>query len=346
MSTQVDGQWRSGAQHAEPQRSELSAAGGFPAKSGGGRGVVDSTDAGEGETGCTARSAVRPAALPCPPNEQLKEKPKEKKGLRSSGCDVGRRFELEVWGAIQKFGADHVAVLTTTPGDIVNGEFVKVQDYAEASRRWNSLNSGALQGRWVQWALVMQRHKDGGIHFHVCVVHREDIRGQIDFAELKRRNYRSVNKALSDEWAFLRDVMPRYGFGPRVEFLPVRDVASLGRYLARYLRREIGTRRKCDRGARLLRYSQSWQRTVRGAFSWCDKRALRAKARGEEIAVRFYHSQEAMERELGRAWKWKLRRLLWCGEAVYHAALAAIVAELECYNGFEFAMCEVLEDGS
>lgn len=227
---------------------------------------------------------------------------------------------------------------------MVNGEFQKVHEYAEASRRWNSLNTGALQGRWLQWALVMQRHKDGGVHFHVCVVHRDDIRGDLNFAEVKRRIYRTANDALKAEWEFLRGVMPKYGFGPRVEFLPVMDVESLGRYLARYLRKEVGRRRKCDRRARLLRYSLSWERTVQGAFSWCDRRSLRAKARAEEIGIKFFRSPAAMENALGKAWKWKLRRLLWCAEAAYIGFVFAIERELEFYGGFEFAMQAVFAD--
>ena len=58
-------EWRSGVQHVRPEPNELSAAGGFPAKSGGGRGVVDLDGTGMGEPGCAARSAARPAALPC-----------------------------------------------------------------------------------------------------------------------------------------------------------------------------------------------------------------------------------------------------------------------------------------
>lgn len=236
-----------------------------------------------------------------------------------------------------KFGVEHVALWTSTPGDIVDGKFVKVTDWAEASRRWHSLQSNANAGRWQQWAMVMQRHKDGGVHYHACVVHREDVRGNLNFAALRKRDYRTANPALRAEWEFWRETAPKYGFG-RVEFLPVYEVEGFGRYLARYLKREIGCRRKEDSKARLLRYSQSWERCVMGAFTWTDTRALRARERAEEVTVKFFGNADRRDREMGKAWKWRMRRLLWCAETMFPIFLDQIEQELDCYGGFEVAM--------
>ena len=64
--------------------------------------------------------------------------------------------------------------------------------------------------------------------------------------------------------------MGGYGLGV-ANLMPMQGEAEgLGRYVARYVARELGTRKKEDRQARLVRYSQSWERVVVGPFSWCD----------------------------------------------------------------------------
>ncbi len=299
--------------------------------------VVIQPAANEGGAGC-GREAAAPA-LPCPPIGQLPRK------VVHSSVNVGRVLEIEIWAAVMKFGVGRVGLWTSTPGDFRDKEgFVKVTDWKEASARWKSL-IGHVSMDWIQWVLVMQRHKDGGIHYHVCFVHREDIRGTLDFAALKKRDYRSANAALRAEWQkwnFKNGVQLKHGFG-RVEVLPVYEMEGFGRYLSRYLKREIGTRRKEDAGARLVRYSQTWDKVVHGPFSWADMRALRARVRAAEVAINFYGTEAKMEVELGRAWKWKLRRLLWCSETLYTAALAEIERDLEFYRGFEFILGQVFE---
>ena len=100
----------------------------------------------------------------------------------------GRAFEVEICAAIARFGVDRCGLWTSTPGDTdLLGEFQKVMDRQEASRRWDSLNSNVVRRRpWTQWAGVLQRHKDGGVHYHFFIVHEENIRGAIDFDAVKR----------------------------------------------------------------------------------------------------------------------------------------------------------------
>jgi len=251
-------------------------------------------------------------------------------------------LEIEVLAAIMRNGPERVGLWTSTPGEVVDGKFVKVSDWREASRRWNSLISNASK-KWIQWVCVMQRHKDGGVHYHVCFVSEKDIRGALDWEALRRRDYRSANEALREEWAFWREVAPKYGFG-RVEVLPVRDANSLGRYLARYLARELGKRREGDRRARLVRYSQSWQRVVVGPFCWADVAALRARRRGEAFVKEFFGGcWGRVEHTLGRAWRWKLSRLLWASDAVYPRILDAVRADLKLYSGIEFVLNDVIQ---
>jgi hypothetical protein len=225
---------------------------------------------------------------------------------------------------------------TSTPGDLnVLGEFEKVTDFGEASRRWNSLRTSAIARReeWLQWALVMQRHKDGGVHYHVLVVHRDDVRSGLDFDAVRRRDYRSANAALRAEWSFWRDVHARYGFG-RVEFLPLYDANGAGKYLARYLRREIGTRREMDSGAQLFRFSRSWERVVHGEACWCDTRQARAMRRAAEVGLIGWGSEDSMVIDLGPRWKWRLRRVLWCSDDDYREVLLRAHEYAESHGGF------------
>ena len=255
--------------------------------------------------------------------------------------DGGRSFEIEVCAAVAKWGASRVALWTSTPGEVdVLGTFQKVHDWREASRRWDSLNSNVIRRRpWVQWAMVMQRHRDGGVHFHACVIHESDVRGELDFDALRRRDYRSANLALRAEWAVWRQVAPRYGFG-RVEFMPVYDGDGLGRYLARYLRREIGKRREADTRAQLFRFSRSWERAVKGEACWADMRAKRARRRGEIVGNRLWGSLDAMVDELGAQWRWKLKRLLWCADDVFPVVLEDAADALQYAGGALVAIDE------
>jgi hypothetical protein len=256
----------------------------------------------------------------------------------------GRSFEVEICSAIARFGADRCGLWTSTPGETdLLGQFQKVLDWREASRRWDSLNSNVVRRRpWTQWGGVMQRHKDGGVHYHFFVVHKENIRGEIDFDAVKRGNYRSAPPALRKEWEFWRRTAPRYGFG-RVEFLPVRYVEGVGRYLARYLRREIGRRRECDSHAQLFRFSRSWQRVVLGDACWCDRRALRARQNAAELGAKLWGSEERMIADLGEHWRWKLRRVLWLPLGDLSSVVTRARDYLECYDGKLMALEDALK---
>jgi hypothetical protein len=272
-------------------------------------------------------SAPAPAGIPCPPNGQLKQG----NGWKS-GANASKILQLEIDGAARRFGTDHVGMLTLSFPD-------EVHDMVEASRRLNSLFTGALRERFVQFVTVLQRHKRHGLHAHTAVVVDWDIRGNLSWEALKRRQYGSAPRRLRDEWAFLRDLLPRYGFG-RHELLPMRGHSEgLGRYLARYLSRELGTRRKGDRGARLVRYSQSWERVVVGPFTWNDRRTQRARERAVELAIRLWGSWGKMLRDVGPNWKYHLLRTLYCGPE-YDGIVTTAEHDLEFYAGVQFALDE------
>ncbi len=209
------------------------------------------------------RGPARPSALPCPPNGQLNQGSNWK--CRQSTAKI---LQIEIDGAVRKYGENHVGMLTLGCPD-------EVHEMDEFQRRYNSLMTHFLRARFIQTAAVVQRYKHG-IHSHLAVVTEWDMRGRLNFKALKRRDYRSAPQRLRQEWKLFREVLPGYGFG-RHELLPMYgDSSGLGRYLARYLVRELGTRRCGDKRHKLVRYSQSWERCVLGQFTWCDRRAKRA----------------------------------------------------------------------
>jgi hypothetical protein len=214
----------------------------------------------------------------------------------------------------------------------------EVLEMDEFQRRYNSLMTHFVRERFIQTAAVIQRYRHG-IHAHLAVVTDWDMRGRLDFKALKRRDYRSAPQRLRQEWKLFREVLPGYGFG-RHELLPMYgDSSGLGRYLARYLVRELGTRRRGDKRHRLVRYSQSWERCVVGQFTWCDRRAKRAMERAEELAKRLWGTWGRMIWDIGPNWRYKLMRTLYCGDE-YHLIVMAAEHDLEFYGGPLFALGE------
>jgi hypothetical protein len=148
----------------------------------------------------------------------------------------------------QKFGIERVGFFTLTFAD-------HVTDIREASRRFNSLASHVLKQRYAAHIRVVERQKNGRIHYHLLVVLPDDIRTGADFDAFARRDYKSANNHLRREWAFWRKTAPQYRFG-RHELQPIRsDAAAMGQYVGKYIGKHIGHREERDKGARLVSYS-------------------------------------------------------------------------------------------
>lgn len=282
---------------------------------------------GQGEA---PEAPARPAsALPCLLSEQLNclRGGKTQKKTR-------RRLELEVAGMALIFGFERLAFFTGTFPD-------NVKTIREAQRRFNSMNTNAMRGRFLAWVSVVQRHKDGRIHLHLVVVCKKDVRTGFDFAAVKRRDYSSASAYLKAEWKFWRENAPKYGFG-RMELLPVRTtVEQFAGYVSRYLTRQEGTRLG-EKGARLVRYSRGW-RTVYGAFSWVSDRDLieRLKIHQEEAFRRLGISSIVdAEFRWGIGWRRHFNRLFYSQRDTYSAILLAAERSLEFYDGVEFALNE------
>jgi hypothetical protein len=99
------------------------------------------------------------------------------------------------------------------------------------------------------------------------VVCRADIRRGLDFAALKRGDYRSACLALRAEWSFWRRTAPLYRFG-RTELLPIRKGArDLSQYVGKYVAKHAAQRLPCDRRVRLVSCSRR-ARVATTRFSW------------------------------------------------------------------------------
>ena len=216
---------------------------------------VDSECTGGPRTGAerAPKASARPAAaLPCLLSEQLNYR-----GGRTQK-QARRRLEIEIWAMAVRYSFNNLAFFTGTFPD-------NVKTIKEAQRRFNSMNTNAMRGRFLAWGSVVQRHKDGRIHLHLVVVCKEDVRTGFDFQAVRRRDYSSASHYLRAEWKFWRENAPKYGFG-RMELLPVRTtITQFAAYVSRYLTRQKGTRRK-ERGARLSSLLERLENSLRSLF--------------------------------------------------------------------------------
>jgi hypothetical protein len=172
------------------------------------------------------------------------------KGLTGPHRKVASALAWNVAHLCQQFGTERVGFLTLTFAD-------HVTDVREASRRFNSLATNVLKKRYGHFIRVLERQKNGRIHYHLLVALPDDIRTGADFDEFAKGkgHYGSANNHLKREWAFWRKTAPFYGFG-RTELMPIRsDAAALGQYVGKYIGKHLDQREERDKGARLVSYS-------------------------------------------------------------------------------------------
>jgi len=233
---------------------------------------------------------------------------------------------------------DKIGFLTLTVGDWEKDlagkrKFSKIYDAKEASRRINNLNRRILKDLFSMAIIVTERHKDGGIHFHIIgiLTSGANIRSGFNFKEFKRIR-KSGKKFCADEvgaskelaaiWKKLREVLPRYGFG-RAELTPIEKTGeAVGAYVSKYIEKNICNRIEQDKRKKLVRYI-GWKEKVKiqatekepektitiktqlkaAHFSWATKRATawRMKARAMASLVNIYEKEE-MAKHLGARW--------------------------------------------
>lgn len=159
-----------------------------------------------------------------------------------------------------EYGIERLGFLTLTFPD-------HVTDPKEAQKRFKSWISHDLGNRYPVRIRVYERTKSNRIHYHLIVVLNSDIRSGFDFKQAEKRIYKSASQALRDEWAFLRESAPKYGFG-RTEMLPIKSTAEgVSRYVGKYVSKTMDNRQEEDKGFRLVEYSRA-ARTVSTKFSF------------------------------------------------------------------------------
>ena len=141
---------------------------------------------------------------------------------------------------VKKYGLNNVGLLTLTfgvPGSGRGSQATKelreqAKDLEFVQKRWHSLNSNIIRGRYQDWICILEPQGDGVWHLHVVVVTKFDIRTGTDVETLTnyslpawmRRGKHLRNEALAAEWRMLREIACKYRFG-RIELLPIKKPA-------------------------------------------------------------------------------------------------------------------------
>jgi hypothetical protein len=209
-----------------------------------------------------------------------------------------------------KFGIQRLGFLTLTFRD-------HVTELKEAQRRFNSLKTGVLKKRYVEWIAVPERMKSeksgkakGRIHFHCLVVLQEDIRTGADFKAFEECNYTSANPELRREWAFWRETAPKYRFG-RTEMLPVKSTSdAIAAYVGKYISKHIRKRDEKDRGHKLVLCSKGARRATT-RFSWHSVKAWLWRAKLSATAHKLGLTDLGQFKEMfGESWAFHLSDII------------------------------------
>lgn len=208
-------------------------------------------------------------------------------------------------------GLASIGFLTISAGDYKLGKFWPLLNSAEASRRFNNLARRVLKRLFSQCIAVTERTKKGGIHFHLLgvIAGCPDIRTGIDFAAFSRRDYQSAPHRLRVLWRWLRMTLPKYGFGARVELLPVRKTGeAVASYVSKYIEKNVCNRLKEDAHKKLVRYLGWLSRHLKpNQFAWASRRAIAWRWKARTFAeLAGIEEPEQAAAALGPRWAWKL----------------------------------------
>lgn len=181
-----------------------------------------------------------------------------------------------------------------------------VLEIAQAQKRFNSLRTGVLADRYLDFVTVVERQKSGRIHFHLLAATEHDVRTGFDFDAAARGDYRSACPELRREWAFWRSTAPEYGFG-RTEQLPVKSTSDgIAKYVGKYIAKHIDQRRQDDKGARLVRYSAGARRCGT-RFAWTGERSKLWRKQLASFAMRHgCWSMDMLRERFGSNWAYRL----------------------------------------
>jgi len=183
--------------------------------------------------------------------------------LTGSQRRMAHVLSLEIIELARRYGIEKLGFLTLTFSD-------QVTSMEDGQRRFNSLNTHILRGRYKRSLGVWERQKSSRLHIHLVVATGADIRSGVDFGAIARGDYRGAGPDLRAGWAFWRKTAPRYRFG-RTELLPVKSTAEgIARYVGGYIKKGIGGKLAEDRGHRVVRFIGygPGQRRATASFSW------------------------------------------------------------------------------
>jgi hypothetical protein len=292
------------------------------------------TAGGPGQSGASAPPA---SALPCLSVTTASDEasPTPLPGPRKKQAEA---LTKNIQWMSETFGKERIGFLTLTVGDkTTGGKFWNLRDRKEAQRRFHSLLTNAIAKRYQCGVVVTERHKNRGIHFHLAIVCKEDIRGQIDFGACfppkdsngKRTcppDYSSANQAIKSEWAYWRRTAKRFGFGWH-QLQPMRENGhALGRYLGKYLSKDWSNRLPEDKGARCVRYFGHWSNHPRGTgerkekppnkgrFGWLTVRSRVWREMVKQTIIVLNHggaklTPDNIKNVMGPRWGWKMAKL-------------------------------------
>jgi hypothetical protein len=227
--------------------------------------------------------------------------------LSSSHKKTAFTLKNSIEKMVKKYGVENILFLTLTFKD-------NVRCHREASRRMNSLTTNVIKPRYGDYVGVPERMKLGRIHYHYLVPVKENVRLGLDFEALKNKNYKSANSALRSEWAFWRNTAPKYRFG-RTELLPIKSTAeAVAKYVGKYIAKNIESRSKADKGARLMRMSKGIRSgnsrfafLSDGSYQWRKKVALFASQISKKYPTEIIENVKDLSRVIGKRWAYHNR---------------------------------------
>lgn len=199
---------------------------------------------------------------------------------------------------IKRAGLGRIGFLTLT--------YAEALEYWECQERWNSLRTNIISKRYSPCIIGLHLSPMGRWHWHGIVTCQGQILDdQTDVQAIMDGHYGSANPWLREEWRFLREVCPKYGFG-RHQLVPIIKTAE---HAAVYLASELGRADDQLTGKRRVRFvglkgkrSYSMQRGwVSGSGgAWRD--AVRDFCKYYGIV-----NQDDMLRRFGKRWAFKLK---------------------------------------
>jgi len=187
-------------------------------------------------------------------------------------------------------------------------------------------------GSWIKsFIRTLEPQRNGRPHYHLiisvawdtrpddfdwkaffeCQVERATNGPSARFRELRAAYKASAASELVALWAFLRKLLPKFGFG-RAELLPMRKgQEAISEYIGKYLEAGLIMRRHSWKGARRVEFDRSeknnWLACTR-VFAWNSTGARAWRSRVGELAEAVgVKDMNGLKKKLGPRWAYRSR---------------------------------------